>query len=214
MKILFIDLETTGLPKQPTYDVYFSYKLLEKYATSRIVQIAALVYDVNTPDEKTAEFKLLAEHNYIIKPNGFRIVNEHIHHIDHSMAEFSGITMKDCLDMMIADIADCKILIAHNVGFDRSVLLSELFRCGLHEYVDVILAMRPFCTSRGCANITRIPFNARKFKQPKLIELYRFLFRKNPDVELHDALADTRVMVDCFIELVNRGLIRLDRLVG
>lgn len=221
MRIAFLDLETTGLPKQPKFDVYHSYTQLKYYENARIVQIALLIYDVpdsTSPshveeDEKrigskkeNVDCKLVAEHTYVVKPDGFEIRNSHIHRIDTATALFAGIEFKEVINKIWDDLKACDVLIAHNILFDKNVLLSELHRYGFNEQIYKINAMKYFCTSKGCTNITRIRYNLLEFKQPKLSELYKFLFKKELQ-DAHDALVDTKALVDCFMELRKRRLI-------
>lgn len=212
MRIAFLDLETTGLPKQLKFNEYHPYTQLKYYDGARIVQIALIIYDVpdstnqSSVDEKEVDSKLVADHTYVVKPDGFEIRNSHIHRISHAMALFAGIEFKEVINKIWDDLKVCDVLIAHNIIFDRNVLLSELHRYGLNEPIYKINTMKYFCTSKGCTNITRIRRNLLEFKQPRLSELYKFLFKKDLQ-DAHDALIDTRALVDCFMELRKRKLI-------
>lgn len=198
MRIAFIDLETTGLPKQISYNNYYSYTQTKHYDSARIVQIAVQIYEL---DEKTtAAAREVSSNTYIIKPDGFEIRNSHIHRISNAMAELAGIPFKDVMQLLTPELMLCDVLIAHNILFDRNVLLSELYRYDIIDLVYKINSMKYFCTSLGCRKITKIRFNASEFKQPKLCELYKFLFKKEM-VDAHDALADTKALVECFMEL-------------
>ncbi len=203
MRIAFIDLETTGLPKQAKFDEYPHYTQLKSYDNARIVQLALLVYDI---DEKTQEGTLVSEHVYVVKPDGFEIRNAHIHRISDAMAKFAGIPFADVVSKILADMATCDVLIAHNILFDRNVLLSELHRYKLNDLIYKINSMKYFCTSKGCTNITKIRYNMLEFKQPRLGELYKFLFKKEM-VDAHDALVDTKALVECFMEMLKRKMI-------
>ncbi len=204
MRIAFIDLETTGLPKQPRFDEYYSYTQLKFYDNARIVQIAVVIYDI---DETTnTERKRVTEHTYIIKPDGFEIRNSHIHRISHAMALFAGVPFKEVMEKIMPDLFACDVFIAHNILFDRNVLLSELHRYNMINIIYKINSMKYFCTSKGCKNITKIRYNASEFKQPKLSELYKFLFKKEM-LDAHDALVDTNVLIECFMELRKRRLV-------
>jgi DNA polymerase III epsilon subunit-like protein len=203
MRICFIDLETNGIPKHPTFNVYYSYTQTKQYDSSRIVQIALIIYDV---DETTNEFKLVAQHNYIIKPDKFSIGNSHIHRITNTIANVAGIPFISAIDKVKNDLISCNTLIAHNILFDRNVLLSELHRYKIDAVIYAINKMNYFCTSLGCTNITKIRYNARQYKQPRLSELYKFLFKK--DIKnAHDALIDTKALAECFIEMCKKNLI-------
>lgn len=224
MRIAFLDLETTGLPKQPKFDEYHPYTQLKYYDGARIVQVALIIYDVpdnpsshptdtdeknvdsKNVDSKNVDYKLVAEHTYVVKPDGFEIRNSHIHRISNAMALFAGIEFKEVINKIWDVLKTCDVLIAHNILFDRNVLLSELHRYGLNEQIYKINAMKYFCTSKGCTNITRIRYNLLEFKQPRLSELYKFLFKKDLQ-DAHDALVDTKALVDCFMELRKRKLI-------
>lgn len=206
--IAFIDLETTGIPKQPSYDYFYDPKESKYYDDSRIVQITVSIYQVDLGADNDGKSKKLAEHDYIIKPEGFIICNQHIHHIDHNLATFAGITLDEAMALIAPDIKNCKLLIAHNIGFDKHVLLSELYRKdSLSKYVNIITSMSEFCTSKGCTELTKLPFKGnksfkgKKYKEPKLNELHKFLFN-NDAKDLHNSLNDTRVLVKCFFELM------------
>lgn len=203
MRIAFFDLETTGIPIQPGYNKFYSYDQLKYYDNARIVQIALITYDF---DEKEQTFKKIAEYDYIIKPDGFKISNADIHNIPHSMAVFAGLDFVEVMTIIIPALAECDLLVAHNSKFDRNVLLSELYRYQLHSSIDIVSSMADFCTCDNSVNITKLPFNYKKYKHPKLNELHKYLFGVDAK-DLHNALNDTRVTVKCFIELYSRGLI-------
>lgn len=228
MRIAFIDLETTGLPKQLGYDKYYPYQQVKQYNTSRIVQIACITCEVDFDkvrynseykesvskgklfEEKIKQYtfiKILSKHDYIIKPDDFEIKNHNIHGITNETAAFAGITLSDAKEKIKKDIMNCEALIAHNIIFDKNILLSELYRIHENELINHINNMSTFCTSKGCADVTKIRYNSTKYKQPKLVELYSHLFGTDIDKGLHDAIYDIENTVLCFAELVNRKYI-------
>lgn len=204
MRIVFIDLETTGLPKQLTFDEYYCYTKSKYYDSSRIVQIAIVICDFSTI---SMECKQLATYNYIVKPDGFEINNSHIHKIDTKLAISNGTPFSTIIEKIAPDLFACDVMIAHNILFDRNIFLSELHRYKFNNLIYKINSMKYFCTSRGCAAVTKIRYNANKFKQPKLSELYKFLFKKNIIVT-HNALDDTNILVECFIELCKTKILK------
>lgn len=199
MKLLFIDLETTGLPLTTGFKKYYPYEQLSKYDSSRIVQFAMLVYEYIDN-----EWVMVREHNYIIKPNGFRIMNSHIHGIDHEVAEACGIEFKEMVKNIIDDIQDAILLVAHNVKFDYNVFMSELHRNGCFDIIELFKTIPHFCTSSSTIDIVKIKHNNR-YKFPKLTELYKFLFAVEPQ-GMHNALQDIRCTAKCFFELLRRNL--------
>lgn len=207
MFIAFFDCETTGLPERKENNWYYGYKQIDKYNTSRIVQIALIVY-------KLEEGKLLeeSEHVYIIKPDQFEIHNDHIHHISQQQAEEKGIPFRMAIRKMHQDMSKCTMFVSHNVNFDKNVILAELHRYGIHSAIDRIFKMKTFCTARNTAEILKLrhanenPDEKIKYKMPTLSELHNWLFGFMPE-GIHDALQDTKIMCKCFVELFNRKLI-------
>jgi len=90
--------------------------------------------------------------------------------------------------------------------FDANILLSELYRYGLYAIVEDFSNIPQFCTSLNTAPIIKLKFNKKQYKEPKLKELYKWLFKVdlNND-DLHNALADTRFLSECFFELLKRN---------
>jgi len=199
--VVLFDLETTGLPNQPGYNKYYSPRKLAHYDSSRVVQIALTTYKI-----ENGKSQMITEHDYIIKPDGFKIENAHIHNITHDMATQTGIEFKDAIGQLEAEFSRANLLVAHNAQFDIKVLLSELYRQGMTSLEAEISGTPYFCTSHGTTNLLKLRYNKKKFKQPKLIELYKWLFKKMPDGMdgQHNALWDTRVLAQCFLALLDR----------
>lgn len=199
MFLLFLDTETTGLPETRGYGQYFSFKDLRKYDSSRIVQLACVFCEL--ADGKITE---LESQDWIVKPDDFKVAKTEIHGITQELAEEKGIPFIELVDRIWPMLERADYFIAHNCLFDKHILLSELFRHGLVDKYPVLQAKREFCTSRRLTNITKIK-KGEQYKQPKLIELYQYVFAEEPSEKLHNAMGDVRVMLLCFIELVRRG---------
>jgi DNA polymerase-3 subunit alpha len=199
-RIILFDLETTGLPKQPCYDKYHSYKKLQYYNSSRIVQIGMQIYQY---DEKS-NHTLIAEYDYIIKPDMFEINNSHIHKITQEIAISKGIDFIQAIKNIKHEFKTASLIVAHNALFDTNIILSEMFRYGLISYIDEFAKIPVFCTSRQTTNLLKLRYNKTQYKQPKLIELYRWLFKSNAPNNLHNALQDTKVLSKCFFELLDK----------
>ena len=60
---LFFDLETTGLPKQISFDKWYPPEEIDKYNSSRIIEIGIILVDKNEKIKET--------YNAIIKPDTF-----------------------------------------------------------------------------------------------------------------------------------------------
>lgn len=204
---LFIDLETTGLPQQRIENkrkLFYPYKRIEKYDSSRIVQFSFLLYD--------NDGKMLSMHDHIIKPNGFVVPPEStkFHHITNEQAINEGIELCNVFDEFENILDKSELMIMHNVWFDKSVLLSEAYRMGRNDLVNKIWTIDNFCTMRRTKSICKLPSQYYDgYKNPKLSELHDFLFREkvNPAI-LHNSLNDAKITAKCFFKLLKKGLIR------
>ena len=203
MFIVFLDLETIGLPilESQNDNNYPSYKELNKYDNARIIQIALIIGDQHG--------NVIKKHNYIIRPDAFKVANTHIHGISEEIAMRTGISFSIAIEHIGDAFKTASLLVAHNIAFDKNVLLSELYRYKLNKVIKQVKTIPEFCTCCNSADITRIGlYGTKHFKLPKLSELYFFLFNKNAD-GLHDAIVDTTVMLECFYEMLRRNYIKL-----
>jgi len=119
---MFLDIETSGLPKTIGYNNYHSYKLKKHYDSSRIVQISWIITDENGNRIKVR--------NYTVKPNGFTIPKEvvRIHGITTEYATQKGINIKVVFNKLMKDLTHVKEVFAHNMLFDANILFSEVYR--------------------------------------------------------------------------------------
>lgn len=196
-RYIFLDLETSGLPKMMGFNKYYAYTDLNAYGSSRVVQLAMAVYD---------DSKLVETHNVLIKPIGYEIKNSEFHKITHEHALVYGINLIEMKEILNKLFTKNAVLIAHNVLFDKNVLLSELYRCNMEEICTLLEQMAVYCTCSNSVNITKIPFSTYSYKLPKLSELYEFLFHEH-SVNQHDAMGDVETLVKIFFELQKRNLI-------
>ena len=73
---LFFDLETTGLPLQVSYDNWYPPEDIDKYETSRIIEIGIILVDKG---------EIIETYNSIIKPDTFI-------KLDPNITKLTGIT--------------------------------------------------------------------------------------------------------------------------
>ena len=113
---LIFDTETTGIPHNKTAPITD----LDNWP--RVVQLAWQLHD--------NKGKLLAQHNYIIKPEGFDIPYkaEQVHGISTKRALDEGRDFNEVLSIFIKDLERTKLLVGHNIEFDISILGAELIR--------------------------------------------------------------------------------------
>lgn len=169
---LFIDTETTGLPdlKGMAWGHYPCFCDIAKYDSARIVQLSFIVTD--------KQYNKLDLQDYIIKREGFDINNTEFHSITNDISDNDGIDFNEAFEAFYESLKKCDYIVAHNINFDRSVILSELYRRKLFHIIDEIDKKIPLCTMRHTKNIIKIINKFGKYKFPSLKELYRFCFDK------------------------------------
>ena len=112
--IMVIDCETTGFPECPRYNVYYDYTDINKYETSRIVQISWALYDHS---------KLVKIQDYIIKPNGFTVKKTEFHGITDKIAKEKGNDIKLVFNKLLSDLKRTSLIVGHNILFDENIVI-------------------------------------------------------------------------------------------
>lgn len=202
---LFIDTETTGLPKD--YNAHCS----DSANWPRMVQLSTILYDKGA--------NRIKDGNFIIRPDGFEIPAEAsaIHGITQALALEEGKPLTEALNALFLDLAFARVLIGHNLDFDRSIIGAEIYRIFPKEKAPLIVkdklsmatGRKVVCTMRAGTDLCKLPGKIEgKFKWPKLAELYRALFGEDFS-EAHNSAADVQATARCFFEMKRRGIIKL-----
>jgi DNA polymerase III epsilon subunit-like protein len=178
------DTETTGLPTargRPAEDVA---------VWPRVVQLGWGLFD-----EEGVELEL---HAPVIRPDGFVIPADavRLHGITTDLARELGVELRHALNDFIGSVKTARVVVAHNLEFDRNVVRAEIIRLGLD---DPLRGAKGVCTQRGSTEFCAIPGNY-GFKWPTLAELHSRLFGE-PHMEAHEAAVDLRACARCFFEL-------------
>ncbi len=178
MAAIVVDVETSGFPQS----FKSHYSNLESYSTARIVSIAWMLVD--------ADGIVQEQHYHVIRPENFQFDPESVdvHGISHESAMKEGIPFADMLETLTVAIDQANTFVAHNVSFDRNVLLSELYRRKYRDQVDRLKAMRTECTMLMGKRILKLERN------PRLGDLYARLMGKQMRRQ-HHAKED---MLACF----------------
>ena len=189
MSYIIFDVETTGLPK--------NYRLSPKVVDNwpYIVQFSWIIVN----DYKKTE------RSFIIKPDGYVIPDEsiRIHQISNEKAIKEGILLKEVLEKFQNDCENINSLIAHNLHFDKSVILASCYR--LDYKLSSFINKKLVCTMKSTTDLCKIP-GKYGYKYPRLEELHIFLFGKVPDGVLHDSLVDSRITLKCYEELLRKSI--------
>jgi DNA polymerase III subunit epsilon len=190
--LLFLDTETTGLPK------YYAASATEKYP--RVVQLAWSLYD-QEGNRESQESHIIYPTDFTIPPDSARI-----HGITTQRAKAEGVSLHKVLPQFNADVERAMTVIAHNVDFDLPIILTEFLRCRMETN---LAEKQKFCTMKapGIVSYCKIPNSAgTRNKWPKLSELHLHLFEAEFSGS-HDAGADVEACARCYFELRTRGII-------
>ena len=114
--------------------------------------------------------------------------------------------MKLVIEEFMNDMDQCDTLIAHNLDFDKKMIIVELYRNGFYSELNKIKFNKliEVCTMKVGTDICKIEKTSRSgeiyYKYPKLSELHQKLFNETPD-NLHNSLIDMLVCMRCFYKM-------------
>jgi DNA polymerase-3 subunit alpha len=191
---LIFDTETTGIPRNK------SAPLTDLENWPRLVQIAWQVHD--------SKGKLVSQHNYIIRPNGFDIPfkAEEVHGISTQRALREGNDLKQVLALFLQDLSLTHVLVGHNIEFDVNIIGAELLRLSFDP--EPMLSLQKVDTGLASVEFCQLPGGVGgKLKMPRLNELHEILFGKKFD-ESHDASYDVAATARCFFGLIKKKVIQ------
>lgn len=188
---LFLDTETTGLPKKRNAD------LMDFDNWPYVVEIAWLLTD---------EFGLqVSGDKYIVKQN-VKIPQEaiRVHHITNEDMNSKGVSPKVVYREFIEAVVNCDYIIAHNIDFDLPILQCELYRNGFNVS---LYEKKHFCTMKAGKDFC-YSFDANgRPKNPKLVELFSSLYFNVSSLPIkgtHSALSDTLMTYRCFMKMMEQ----------
>jgi DNA polymerase III epsilon subunit-like protein len=194
---LFFDTETTGLPRTR------SALPVAACQWPRIVQIAWAAY--GEPGS------CLATEAHLVYPADFAIpaAATRIHGISTARAMSDGKPLGWVMERFLRAVGEHgRVLVGHNVAFDRNAVAAEMYRLGYtRETVEKeFCARRHFCLMTTTAAFCHLPGRLGKPKYPTLTELHRRLFGKKLE-DCHRAPADVEASARCFFRLRELGVI-------
>lgn len=192
--LLFLDTESTGLPKSKNLQI------TDSDNRPRLVQISWILFD-----EKNN--KNIAIENYLIQPKNFSIPREaiKIHGINTAVANKEGFPLEAVLASFSLAMNKATLLIAHNIEFDINLVASEMYRFNMNDDIQLLNSINKICTMKSSTDYAKIP-SANGYKWPTLDELYYVLFDKTINLA-HDSSIDVQVCATCFFEMIQKGVI-------
>lgn len=185
--LMFFDVETTGVPTRR------GASFRETDVWPRIVSIS---WALHRPDGD-----LIHQRYAVVKPEGFTIPADsvRIHGITTEHARRHGRAVSDVIAEVNAELTYARptLLVAHNIDFDKNVLLAEMCRAG----ADLVLERIPtYCTMQQGTDICRILGWGGRYKWPSLEELHRHLLKEMFE-GAHDAASDVQACARCYFAM-------------
>ena len=189
---LFFDLETTGLPLQKEFDIWYPPEELDKYESSRIIEIGIIIVHKE---------KIIYTFNSLIKPDNFK-------KLEPIITKITGITDDDILKegkdlneifKIIKDIFQkfpIKVINSYNINFDYNVLLSEAYRIHDNELIKILKNVKKECTLQIATKHFKMD------KYPKLENVYKILFKEDPKQD-HRAFGDAILCKEVYYKIKN-----------
>lgn len=181
MKVLLFDTETTGLPIS---------RASAKEGPNNwphIVSISWILLDADTNTILKKVYRIVKPLNWTIPEDSVRI-----HGITTEHALQNGVSLKSVMDEFRSE--RCDIMVAHNMDFDYNVLINAI-QWDLYERF-IPFNQKQFCSMKLSRNLCKLPSDY-GYKSPKLSELYRFVFKKDPtSSSLHNSLYDTEILTE------------------
>ena len=187
--LLFVDTETTGLPKKHIQSLDPS--------QPHLVQLAAIL--TNSSGEE------ISCCNFVIKPEGFSIPEEasRIHGISNELAETCGIPIATVLSVFNNLCIQSSEIVAHNIEFDRREIEREILRKGIQSR---FVGKKSTCTMELWRERCHIPPTEKmvkagitKFKSPSLAEAYELATGSKLE-NAHNALVDVRACKEIYFK--------------
>lgn len=184
VKVIFFDTETTGLPKNRNIC-----PLSQKDNWPDLVSISYKVYNFDGNNKS-----LIKKIDKIIKPNGWNIPLESVkfHKITQQIAEENGNELSNVIKEFIEDIKDTYLIIAHNLEFDKNVIINVGFwRLGIN-IKDIWPTEAEFCSYKEYKE------EGMKDKKHDLNSLYFDTFKRSAPENAHTASRDVDVLDNIF----------------
>lgn len=181
--LLFIDTETSGLPK--SWEAPYS----NTNNWPSALQVSWIVYTKDGQKIKE-ENRYIYEADVDISPSSFKI-----HGIERHFLRVLGESRKDVLNALAYDLKQFNpLVIGHFIELDFHVLSADFYRSSM---VNPLAHLSTFCTMVATSHLMKNP--QKKFL--KLGELYELLFNK-PFLNQHNALYDVTATADSFFQLL------------
>lgn len=195
-KILFLDIETIGLPEQKgdantkPENKFYDYTDNEKYEKSRLLQFSYFYYE--DYDKIIPEANDIT--NYIVKPKNFKIDGIEYHGITEDEAYIKGEKLSSVIKEFASLILNNEIdyIVGYNPYFDINIMMNELYRI---NWKETITKIEELIKNKQIIDIAQICIklklnNYKKIYQiSKQSDIYKQLFNEE-QTNTHNSLYD------------------------
>lgn len=193
--LLFVDTETSGLPKN--WNAPYS----DNDSWPYIVQVAWTIY--------TKDGKEVKAENHFIGDHDFTITDEsrQIHGIDRRFLDENGKSRKAVMELIFQDLQHYRpLVVGYFMELDAHMLSVGFHRAGTK---NPLRELPSFCLMKATGSLVSYPYK----KYLNLGELYKRLFGVPLSLQ-HDAMVDARATADSFFALHAKGLINNDTIMA
>lgn len=190
--ILFLDTETSGLPKRLD-------RPCDASEWPYIVQVSWLVY--------TMEGQLIDEKSLYIADQDFETSASSlkIHRISDPFRRENGYPRNDIMRWLSEDLRKYEpIVVCHFAQFDLKMLEVEFYRSAVQSN---LASLTIFCTMLASKTLVS---GLRGERYLRLEQLHTLLCDRDRPLEYHDANVDARATAECFFALYRMGYITSD----
>lgn len=197
MKVIVFDTETTGLPERGNNNVTDTTKW------PHIIQLSYIGFDTEKKEIfEYSDYIILLNPEVTISPESIAV-----HKITRERSEREGIPIEQVLAAFRECLKDADLIVAHNINFDKNMLMVECNRRGLPNCFMRNGAFIPeFCTMTNTIALCQLPNPVKKyadmgqFKWPSLAELHFKLFQSQTK-GAHNAIVDVMVCLRCYVKI-------------
>jgi len=191
--ILFIDTETSGLPKN------WNLPYTEDANWPHAVQVSWVIYTKDRQEVKRED--------HYINDGDFRITNGafKIHGITPEFLKQNGEPRKQVMQLLYDDLEKYQpLVVGHFMELDYHITGVAFYRLGMQQPINDLTM---YCTMVGSKHLVRNP----QRQYLKLGQLYELLFDKQL-LKQHNAMTDALATAEVFFELQRLGAIDDDKI--
>ena len=193
MKILVFDTETSGLPTERNASI----RSTEKWP--HILQFSYILYDIQSSNI----LDLMNEYIKIADDVEISEKSIEIHEITRETCQNKGVSIDHALNRFNKAMANADLIVAHNLEFDKNLVLVESIRNNIEQQFTVDgQEKHEYCTMKNNIDrckIERISKTGKPYyKYPTLSELYQHLFHITPNAT-HNSIVDVLICLRIFV---------------